>query len=71
LDIRILLLHGGKDTTVNKRNTLYMSEALSEAGTDIQTKIYDDLGHVDIVLKLMPGLRKNHPVWQEISGFLR
>jgi acetyl esterase/lipase len=70
LPTRFYLLHGEADTTVNKRNTLYMSEALSEAGADIQSKVYEDLGHVDIVLRLMPGLRNRHPIWPDIVRFM-
>jgi acetyl esterase/lipase len=66
----LLLLAGNADTTVLPRNTIRLSARLSEAGSPVTTKYYDNVAHIGIVLSLARGFRGKAPTLNDISDFI-
>ncbi|MDE8348972.1 MAG: alpha/beta hydrolase [Acidocella sp.] len=66
----LLLLHGGKDTTVLPRNTTALGAKLRSAGSVVETKIYPKLSHIDIILTVLPVFTWRAPVFADIFSFL-
>ena len=65
-----LLLHGGADKLVWVSNTEDLAAALRARGVAVQTRIYPDRGHVDVLAALsLPG-RRRAPVLADIAAFL-
>jgi len=67
---RVLLLHGEKDRTVGPHNSHNMAAALEDRSVQVETKNYARLGHISILLSMVPGLRWRGPVWQDVLTFL-
>jgi acetyl esterase/lipase len=57
----MLLLAGRNDATVLPRNTLALAAAVEAAGGRVQTRIYDNVAHADIVASFAKLLRGNPP----------
>ncbi|OYV35142.1 MAG: hypothetical protein B7Z81_09100 [Acidocella sp. 20-61-6] len=66
----LLLLHGGQDTTVLPRNTTALGAKLRHAGGVVETKIYPKLGHIDIILTVLPVFTWRAPVFRDVFSFL-
>jgi acetyl esterase/lipase len=66
----VLLLTGGADRVVLPRNTAALAARLRAAGTAVETRIYPGLGHVDILLALLPWMAWRAPVKRDCLGFL-
>ena len=64
-----LLLHGGRDTLVQPRDSRRLAERLRAAGVDAQVKLYPEIGHVGMVTALARPLRGRAPVLQDIHAF--
>jgi acetyl esterase/lipase len=66
-----LLFHGRADKLVTASNTEALANALRAQGVQVETKIYDNRGHVDMLAALsLPG-RARAPLLREIASFLR
>lgn len=65
-----LLLHGDVDTTVRASNTTEFSAALKAAGTDVETRIFPDIGHSKILASISQPFDDIAPVNDLISGFI-
>jgi acetyl esterase/lipase len=65
----LLLLHGGADITVLPRNTTALAAKLRAAGGIVETKIYPALGHVGMILSLLPWLAWRAPVFADVLAF--
>ncbi len=67
---RMLLMHGGRDTTVLQQNSTGLANAIVEAGGEAQAAIYSKLGHIDILFALAPLFRWRAPVWRDLMDFM-
>ena len=66
-----LLLHGRADKLVWVSNTEALAAALREDGVPVDTKIYDQRDHINMLAALsLPG-RARAPVLRNIAQFLR
>lgn len=66
-----LLMAGGKDQLVFASNSVGMAMALSEAGVPVETRVYDELGHVGIMSALAKPFRGKGPVLADLTAFAR
>jgi acetyl esterase/lipase len=66
----LLLLHGGDDITVLPRNTTALGAKLRQLGGVVETKIYPKLGHIGMILAILPYLSWRAPVLQDVLGFI-
>jgi acetyl esterase/lipase len=66
-----LLLHGRSDTLVWPSNTEQLAAALRTAGVPVDTMIYDNRGHVDMLAALSVPARARAPVLRQIADFMR
>jgi acetyl esterase/lipase len=66
-----LLLHGGADKLVWVSNTEDLAAALRAHGVAVETRIYPNRGHVDMLAAIsLPG-RRRAPVLADIAAYLR
>jgi acetyl esterase/lipase len=66
----LLLLHGGDDITVLPRNTTALGAKLRQMGGVVETKIYPKLGHIGMILAILPYLSWRAPVLKDVLGFI-
>lgn len=67
----MLLVTGDDDNTVSPLNTARMSERLRAVGSPVSVKVYPGVGHVGIILSLMPGFRSKTTLEQDIVEFVQ
>jgi acetyl esterase/lipase len=65
-----LLLQGARDTLVAPKNTASLSSLLRAAGTMVQSRIYPNIGHITILLALLPWFAWRAPVMADINAFI-
>jgi acetyl esterase/lipase len=66
-----LLLHGGADKLVWVSNTEDLAASLRAQGVAVETRIYPDRGHIDMLAAIsLPG-RRRAPVLADIAAYLR
>lgn len=65
-----LLLHGDGDTTVYPSNTVDFAAALKAAGTDVETRIFPEIGHSKILASMSAPFDDIAPVNDLISAFV-
>ncbi|MBA3677339.1 MAG: alpha/beta hydrolase [Sphingosinicella sp.] len=68
-DPPVLLIAGGKDHLVFGSNSVAMAMKLSEAGVPVETRVYEDLGHVGVVTALSTLFRGKAPVLKDVAAF--
>jgi acetyl esterase/lipase len=66
-----LLLVAGKDDLVFPRNSTELAKRLSDAGARVETRVYDDVGHVGIMSALSTLFRGKAPVLRDMTEFAR
>jgi len=66
----LFLATGGADVTVMPRNTAALAAKLRQQGAAVETKVYPKLGHIGILLALLPWLRWRAPVCKDILDFV-
>jgi acetyl esterase/lipase len=66
----VLLIHGAKDTLVPPAHAEFLAKALRDAGARVQTRIYPDVAHIDMVLGLSSRLRGSSPLLADIAAFV-
>ncbi|OYV39216.1 MAG: hypothetical protein B7Z81_03605, partial [Acidocella sp. 20-61-6] len=66
----MFLATGGADRTVLPRNTTALAARLRQLGAPVETKIYPKLGHIGILLALLPYLSWRAPVLQDVVDFM-
>jgi acetyl esterase/lipase len=66
----LFLAHGGADTTVLPRNMTALAARLRQLGSAVETKIYPNLGHVGMILAVLPFLRWRAPVLRDVLAFI-
>jgi acetyl esterase/lipase len=66
----MFLAAGGRDRTVLPRNTTALAARLRQAGAVVETKIYPKLGHISLLLTLLPYLTWRAPVLRDVLEFV-
>jgi acetyl esterase/lipase len=66
----LLLLHGADDITVLPRNTTALGAKLRQLGGVVETKIYPKLGHIGMILAILPYFSWRAPVLKDVLGFI-
>jgi len=66
----MLLITGSRDRTVAPRNTQSMAAKLRDVGSPVEEIHYDGIGHVAILLSLLPWLRRLTPLRQDMLDFI-
>ena len=66
----MLLAHGLADKTVGPGNSRRMAERLLGAGNKVELKGYRGIGHIAIMLSLLPPLRKRTTLYADMLRFL-
>src|SRR5262249_34570170 len=66
----MLLATGSRDRTVLPHNTTSMAARLRSVGSSVREIHYRDIGHVAILLSLLPGLRHATPLRQDMLDFI-
>jgi acetyl esterase/lipase len=66
-----LLLHGSSDRTVEAEDSRILAQALRAAGNRADVRIYDGVGHINIVGAIASPLRGQASTLADISGFVR
>jgi acetyl esterase/lipase len=66
-----LLVHGGADRTVDVRHTIALRDALERAGVRVETEIYPEVAHVDLVAGFSRLARGRAPVLERAVRFAR
>jgi acetyl esterase/lipase len=67
----MLLISGSDDDTVGLCNTNDMSERLKRFGSDVNVIFYKGVGHIGVILALVPGLRRIAPLRRDMLDFIR
>lgn len=67
----LLLLWGADDTTVGPRNIESLGRAMRAAGGQVETKIYPEIDHIEIMLALSRPFRQKAPVLADVTAFAR
>lgn len=67
----MLLAAGTGDTTVLPRNTTRLAARIRAAGGTVEERMYEDVGHVGMVARLAPVVRRFSPLLDEVDRFLR
>jgi len=67
----LLLLWGEDDTTVGPRNLEGLTRAMRAVGAPVDTRIYPEIDHVEIMLALSRPFRGRAPVLKDVSAFVR
>ncbi len=65
-----LLLHGLKDQTVGRYHVTRFKEVLNQLGVRVETRLYEDVDHIEIIGSLAAPLRFLNNSYQDIAGFL-
>ncbi|UNC15693.1 alpha/beta hydrolase [Acidiphilium multivorum] len=65
-----LLITGARDQLVAPANTAALAARLREAGATVDTRIYERLSHVRLLLSVLPSFGLMPPVWRDIASFI-
>lgn len=66
----MLLLHGAADGLVAPRNSLEMAKVQQNKGSQARARIYEKIGHKEIVVALSTPFRGLAPVLDDVSQFI-
>ena len=67
----MLLETGTEDTIVSPGNTSRLAARLRATGSPVQERQYPGIGHIGIILSLVPGLRGRTSLYNDMLGFVR
>jgi acetyl esterase/lipase len=67
----MLLVTGGEDSTVAPSNTRSMAAKLKSFGSEVREIHYRGVGHVGVILSLVPGFRRITRLRQDMIDFIR
>lgn len=65
-----LLVTGDGDATVSPGNTVRMAAKLKANGTQVTERHYPGVGHIGIILSLVPGFRGRTTLRQDVTDFI-
>jgi acetyl esterase/lipase len=66
----ILIVTGTDDDTVKPRNAILLAQKLARLGVKREFRVYDGLGHEDVVMSLSKPFRNKAPVLDDVAKFL-
>jgi acetyl esterase/lipase len=66
----LLLLYGNNDETVKPINIKSLSYKVRDAAGCVETRLYDDLDHIDLLAALALPLQDSKPILSDIVAFL-
>jgi acetyl esterase/lipase len=66
----MFLASGARDRVVLPRNTTALAARLRQTGGVVETRIYPKLGHIGILLTILPYFAWRAPVWRDVLGFI-
>lgn len=66
----MLLTHGRGDMTVGAGNSKRMAQKLASFGSEAVVRYYAGVGHIGILLSLVPGFRKRTTLYQDMLAFI-
>jgi acetyl esterase/lipase len=66
----MLLVTGAKDRNVSPRNTKNFAARLRQHGSKVEEIVYENVGHMGIVLSLAPAFRRLAPLREDIARFV-
>ncbi|HET7085309.1 MAG TPA: alpha/beta hydrolase [Rhizomicrobium sp.] len=66
----MLLITGDRDRTVHPRNTISMAAKLRSLGSPVTEIHYRGIGHVRVILSLLPGFRWMSPLRRDMLNFI-
>jgi len=67
----MLLLHSKGDAQVGQYNQQKLAASLKNIGVPVETKLYEELSHIDMVTSLHPWLQKGIDLTADIDAFIR
>lgn len=67
----MLLVHGSGDDTVHPRNVRRMAKKLREFGTEVETREFEGIGHIEVIVSLAPWFRRRTTLRDDILRFVR
>lgn len=67
----MLLVTGTADTTVYPRNSANLAARIRSRGGAVEQRVYDGIGHIELVASLADPLRGVAPTLDDVDGFLR
>jgi acetyl esterase/lipase len=67
----MLLATGTEDTVVSPANTSRLAERLRATGSRVEERHYPGIGHIGIILSLLPGLRGQTNLYTDMLKFVR
>jgi len=67
----MLLETGMKDTIVSPANTSRLAARLRSIGSPVEERQYPSIGHIGIILSLLPGLRGRTHLYSDMLAFVR
>lgn len=70
-DPAMLLMHGEDDVSVKVGNTIRIAKRVKQVGGIVETKIYDDVDHIDILISLSSTFRHVSPVLNDSISFMQ
>lgn len=65
-----LLLTGARDRMVAPANTASLAARLRAKGATVDTRVYPEIGHIRMLLSVLPGFGLLPPVWLHIQEFI-
>ncbi len=66
----VLLIHGARDRLVPPEHAERLAGALRAAGARVETRIYPEVAHIDMVLGLSSRLKGDSPLLADIAAFV-
>ena len=67
----LLLITGDADTTVRPANTTRLAARIAERGGVVETRVYEDVGHISLVAAFASPLRGLAPVLDDVDAFFK
>jgi acetyl esterase/lipase len=67
----MLLVHGSGDTVVHPRNVRRMAKKLRAYGTEVETREFEGIGHIEVIVSLAPWFRGRTTLRDDIVRFVR
>ena len=67
----IFLARGDADDVVGARNNTSLAAHARAVGTDVEMKLYPDVGHIGLVLALADGFRHKAPLLDDVDAFIQ
>lgn len=67
----MLLVHGSGDDTVHPRNVRRLAKKLREFGTEVETREFEGIGHIEVIVSLAPWFRGRTTLRDDIVRFVK